>query len=181
MDAPAEPSYRRLPGRTPWFRFGGMSAPSTTLWLGPDHLLKVERGATRESYKRFFYRDIQAVVIQGASRGSSVSIFDIAVIVVIFLVTGAVSQFSLTAAITGAILASPFVLGFGVNLALGPTSQALLVTAVGTEPLSCFSRLGRSAEALRLLAEEVGKVQGEVSTAQLATKWPAGTATPPSN
>jgi hypothetical protein len=175
MDATAEPSYRRLPGRTPWFRV----ARGTTLWLGPDHLLKVDRGATSESYKRFFYRDIQAVVVQESSRRTSLNIFDIAVIIVIFLITGAVSQFSLTAAITAAILASPFVIGLGANLALGSSSQAILVTAVGREPLSCFSRMGRSAEALRLMTEEVGKVQGEVPTAQLAMKWPAGTATPP--
>ena len=39
-----------------------------SLWLGPDHLLSVESNGYRESYKRFYFRDIQAIVIQHAKR-----------------------------------------------------------------------------------------------------------------
>jgi hypothetical protein len=179
MDPPAGTSYRRLPGRTPWFRFGGISAPSTSLWLGTDHLLKVERSASSENYKRFFYRDIQAIVVEQSSRRSSLVIFDVGVVVVIFLVTAAVSSLSTAAVATASILASPFVLGLMFNVALGTTSQAVLVTAVGTEPLSSLSRLWRAAQAVQLLADEVTKAQGEVPTAQLSLKWPAPVSSPP--
>jgi hypothetical protein len=52
-----ETNYRRLPGRyrTP------LSASS--VWLGSDHLLLVNSTRISESYKRFYYRDIQAIVV----------------------------------------------------------------------------------------------------------------------
>ncbi len=173
MESPAAIPYRRLPGRTPWFRFGGVSAPSTSLWLGPDHLLKVERSASRESYKRFYYRDIQAVVVETSSRRSTVNLFNAAVLVVILLITGAASSFSAAGMLTALPFALPFIAGLIINSALGPSVQAVLVTAVGTEPFSCFSRLDRSTQALGWLTTEVTKVQGEISSAQLALKWPA--------
>ena len=179
MEPPAGISYRRLPGRTPWFRFGGTSAPSTSLWLGPDHLLKVERSASRETYKRFFFRDIQAVVIQESSRRSSIGIFDLATMLVIFLLAGAIGSFSLNSMLTAALIASPFFIGLIVNLALGRSSQAVLVTAVGTESLGSLSRLDRAADSLQRLAAEITKAQGELATAQLAAKWPAPAAPTP--
>jgi hypothetical protein len=179
MDAAAPISYRRLPGRTPLFRFGGMSSPTTSLWLGPDHLLKVERAASRENYKRFFYRDIQAIMVEEASRWQTLTIFNGSVIAVIVIMTWAISLFSSAGLIVAGILCAPFVIGLLTNLALGPTTQGMLVTAVGTEALSSLSRLSRSTEALRMLAEEVTKVQGVVSFEQLLLKWPAAAATAP--
>ncbi len=178
MESPTGVPYRRLPGQTPWFRFSGVSAPSTSLWLGPDHVLKVERSASRETYKRFYYRDIQAIVVEGSSRRSSVNIFNVGVIAFILLVAGVFSRFSAAGMITAAFFAAPFLLGLIINSALGPTAQAVLVTAVGTEPFSCFSRLERSTEAAALLATEVTKVQGEIPSAELALKWPVAPAAP---
>ena len=173
MDAPAAPSYRRLPGRSPWFRFG------SSLWLGPDHLLKIDRTASRENYKRFYFRDIQAILVEESSRRFSVSIFNIPVIGLIFLVTLALSRSAISALPTALLLSSPFIAGLIVNLALGRTSQAKLVTAVGTEFLSSLGRLQRATEALQQISEEVTKAQGAVSTEQLLLKWPAAIATPP--
>ena len=179
MDAPAAPSYRRVPGRTPWFRFGGVSAPSSTLWLGPDHLLKVERTASRESYKRFYFRDIQAILVEEASRWYFIVVFNAAIIFLIALLTITLSRTWLSALPMLALLTSPFIAGLIVNLALGRTSQAKLVTAVGTEFLSSLGRLRRATEALQQISEEVTKVQGAVSTEQLLLKWPAAVATTP--
>jgi hypothetical protein len=179
MDAPVPSSYRRLPGRTAWLRFGGISAPSTSLWLGADHLLKIERSASRESYKRFFYRDIQSIFVEQSSRRSSVLIFNVGVLAVIVLITAAIGSLSAAALTTAALIASPFVVGLIVNLALGTTSQAVVVTAVGTERLSSLSRLARSEEAVRLLAAEITKVQGDLPRAQLLLRWPASVASPP--
>ena len=179
MESPTAISYRRLPGRTAWFRFGGVSAPTTSLWLGPDHLLKVERSASRETYKRFYYRDIQAIVVEGSSRRSSVNIINVGAIAFIFLIAGIFSRFSAAGTITASLFAAPFLLGLIINTALGPSTQAVLVTAVGTEPLSCFSRLDRSNQALGWVTTEVVKVQGELSSAQLALKWPVARALSP--
>jgi hypothetical protein len=179
MESPTGISYRRLPGRTPWFRFGGVSAPTASLWLGPDHVLKVERSASRETYKRFYYRDIQAIVVEGSSRRSSVNIFNVGAIAFIFFMAGIFSRFSAAGMITASLFAAPFLLGLIINSALGPTAQAVLVTAVGTEPFSCFSRMDRSTQAAALLAAEVTTVQGEIPSAELALKWPVAFAASP--
>src|SRR4030088_1939833 len=55
-------AYRKLPGR----RFGILF--TSTLWIGPDHLLSVRKGRFAEEYRRFYFSDIQAIVLQKARR-----------------------------------------------------------------------------------------------------------------
>jgi hypothetical protein len=50
--------YLPLPGR------GSAGLQRCRLWLGPDHLLLVAASAIGERYKRFYFADIQAVVLQ---------------------------------------------------------------------------------------------------------------------
>jgi hypothetical protein len=54
--------YRRLPGRRRGFLF------SSSVWLGSDHLLLVKSARFREEYKRFYFRDVQAIVTAKAPR-----------------------------------------------------------------------------------------------------------------
>ena len=56
--------YKRLPGR----RAGLFSV--NTLWMADDHLLSVHSHRVTEQYRRFYFRDIQAICIQAnASTG----------------------------------------------------------------------------------------------------------------
>ena len=174
-------AYRRLPGRSAWFRFGANNAPVSLLWLGPDHLLKIERTTSRETYKRFFYRDIQSVIVEESSRRVSLTIFNGAVLGVIVIMVVAISQFAAPSLTFAAILAAPFVVSLLVNLALGPTCEASIVTAVGTERLSSLGRLPRSIQVVNEIAAEVEKAQGSLQFAQLATRWPSPVPTPPVN
>ena len=60
---PAGPiRYRKMPGhlRGP---FGGSS-----FWAGPDHFLLVRSNRFAETYKRFYYRDIQAIAVADTPR-----------------------------------------------------------------------------------------------------------------
>jgi len=56
------PPYRKLPGRLRGFGYG------SSLWLAPDHLLLVSTRMFREEYKRFYLRDIQAIVMAARPR-----------------------------------------------------------------------------------------------------------------
>jgi hypothetical protein len=60
--AAVEEKYRRLPGR----RRGVISGAS--LWMGSDHILLVRSAWFREEYKRFYLRDIQAIVVAPGPR-----------------------------------------------------------------------------------------------------------------
>ena len=61
--------YRRLPGGG--FSFAGMRY---RLWLGGDHLLCVSGPGYTEEYRRFYYRDIQAIITRRTARGEVLSI-----------------------------------------------------------------------------------------------------------
>src|SRR5436190_14424668 len=66
----AGPSYRRLPGRgrktSGWI---GLGATVNTIWLTSDHLLLRETVyGLSESYKRFYFRDIQAFIVRRSPR-----------------------------------------------------------------------------------------------------------------
>jgi hypothetical protein len=54
--------YRKLPGRRRGFIKG------SSVWMGSDHLLLVNSTRFREDYKRFYLRDIQAIVVAAAPR-----------------------------------------------------------------------------------------------------------------
>jgi hypothetical protein len=54
--------YEKLPGRRRGFIFG------SSVWVGPDHLLLVKSYRFREEYRRFYFRDIQAIVSASAPR-----------------------------------------------------------------------------------------------------------------
>jgi hypothetical protein len=54
--------YRRLPGR----RMGFLRCPSA--WIGEDHILLVEGTRFRETYKRVYLRDLQALIIRRKPR-----------------------------------------------------------------------------------------------------------------
>ena len=64
---PAPQTYQRLPGtrRTPFRR--------ATLWLGADHILSVNSARFSEEYKRYYFKDIQAIVVRQTSGATAMS------------------------------------------------------------------------------------------------------------
>lgn len=164
--------YRRLPGRTAWLRFGGSSSPACSLWLGPDHLLKIERSTSRETYKRFFYRDIQSIVVEQSSRLNSLAGANVLILFLLLLLIGFLNLMDLGGTVFFSVLALPFAIGIIVNLALGSTCEGVLVTAVGTERLSSLCRVKPSVRAVQLISDEVDKAQGVLDFAQLMSRWP---------
>ena len=55
--------YLRLPGRGRPRGLRALLTGPSTLWMGGDHLLAVDSNGWRETYRRFDYRDIQAILI----------------------------------------------------------------------------------------------------------------------
>ena len=62
MTAPGAVPYRRLPGR------GRTPLGSHSLWIGEDHLLLVELRGFTETYRRFYFRDVQAIILRRTDR-----------------------------------------------------------------------------------------------------------------
>ena len=142
--------YQRLPGRS------RQLFNDATLWEGDDHLLFVQSHTVAEAYRRFFYRDIQAIVVCATKTGLFTSIA-LGVFAGAFGFWAAFSEAAV--AITLGVVAGVFLLLALINVILGPTCRCTLRTAVQTQELPSLNRLRTARRALN-------RIQAKVATAQ---------------
>jgi len=142
------------------------------LWLGDDHLLQVESaGGYSESYKRFYFRDIQAI---SAHRTSSWFVTNIilGVFTALFLLfTLSVSEPA--GKITLAIIAGIFGFFLVINLVCGPTCRCFLKTAVHLEELPSLRRRRNAEKVLARLRPLIDGAQGSATSETLAPQYQA--------
>jgi hypothetical protein len=156
--AAKEKEYRSLPGRGVR-RHALASATRSRLWLGKDHLLATDAQWYTEEYKRFYFRDIQAVIIRKTDTGK-----------VINAIFGALTLLTLIAAVTTSDGFSIFwwcVAGFFglvvlINTIFGPTCFTHIRTAVQSEELPSLRRLRRANKVLARLRPLITAAQGEL-------------------
>jgi hypothetical protein len=153
--------YQRLPGSSLRTGFLTVRGIRQSLWLGDDHLLRISCSGYSEDYKRFYYRDIQAIITQKTQRGgiltivfASLAVLTAAVFTPIGINTGR------TAFVIGTILFGIFIIPLVINVALGPTCVCHLCTAVQMELLRSLRRLRTARAAIRLLRPLVEQAQG---------------------
>jgi hypothetical protein len=145
--------YQRLPGRRRSLTGG------CTLWLGPDHLLRVDSHSYVENYKRFYYRDIQSIVLLPTSRRRSLLIGWAALgapLAMLALVLGGAWGIFL------GCLAGLAAVVVAITWLRGPTCECRLQTAVQTEVLGSLSRVRTASKALKRLQARVESVQGKL-------------------
>jgi hypothetical protein len=161
--ASEEKEYQRLPGRG-MRREGTVVAAShsfCTLWLGRDHLLCIEsQGGYTESYKRFYYRDIQAIVVR---RTSTYRNWNIALgsLTGFFLLLTVVSGAEVLAWVFGTVAAC-LLAGWLLHAWRGPTCKCQLQTAVQTDDLPSLTRLRTADRVLDRLRPLIEATQGPV-------------------
>ncbi len=163
--------YQRLPGRGA--RAGLAIYSRTSLWLGSDHLLAANWQGYSEEYKRFYYRDIQAVTLRRTYRASVISLVLLLVIIGISVLAAFVERES-----PGAWIGFSFPIGFFVllliaNVVRGPSCRAQLRTAVHTEDLPSLNRVRVARKVLARLQPFLVAAQGEVTPAMIAAGLPA--------
>lgn len=143
-------TYTKLPGKK-LFLFVRHS-----LWEGPDHLLWVEHNLVHEQYKRFYYKDIQAVILCTNRRRLFWTTFWG---VLLFLFVG----FGLALSGPGnGLLVLVAVWGFllVVNLLAGPTCDVYLQTAVQVEPLTTLVRVRSAVKVMGRIKAMAERAQG---------------------
>jgi hypothetical protein len=109
----------------------------TKLYLGTDHLLLIEQLILVERYKRFYYRDIQAVTASQSSRWlvfAGLWGFLTLLAALVFFVHHPI------ALITGTFFTGLFGFAFVHNLIQGPTCIVRLRTAVQTHRIAPLER-----------------------------------------
>lgn len=148
--------YKRLPGRS------RRLFNAATLWESEDHLLLVQSQVITENYRRFFFRDIQAIAICQTKAGPVISfVFGLLAVAsgVAALFTGG------SGAIALSIVAGVFLLLTVINILRGPTCRCLLRTAVQAQELSSLHRLRTARRVLR-------RIQPKIQSAQQAPSSP---------
>jgi hypothetical protein len=140
-------------------------ASRVSLWLGPDHVLMIDSTGYRESYKRFYFRDIQAFTIALSQRRLfwNYALGVAASLCVMgwgsyLLVPG--SAPSLGMIIVAVVMTLIFALPLLINNLLGPTCICHVQTAVQTEPLPPLNRLRRAQRVIARLRPLVTEAQG---------------------
>jgi len=149
--------YKRLPGRKRHFLFGHVSH---ALWMGDDHLLWLQGSFFSESYKRFHYRDIQALVIQPDRRWKMQGLFTGLFTLAALGLTFHWGKTELEKVVILWLFAWPFPLSFLVNLVKGPTCRAHLRTAIHAQKLPSLQRLRTASKAVEILKARIRQEQG---------------------
>jgi len=149
--------YTRLPGT----RRGVLL--SASLWMGSDHFLLVRNSRFAETYKRFFYKDIQAILVRQAPRFSVPAYWFIAC--VLFALTATFEQFLPgwhRSYISLSALAGLFVWLMVESLFLSCTCH--VKTAVSSEELTSLFRMRSARQAVSLLSARIEAAQGTLGS-----------------
>ncbi|MDR3456910.1 MAG: hypothetical protein P4N60_05650 [Verrucomicrobiae bacterium] len=153
-----DPNYQRL-------KLGGAGLMGvSTLWLAQDHLLVVEVTGYVEKYRRFYFRDIQAMVIQSTSLRLWWSLglgAMIACLLLILLVTtwNSPSPDPVVVWVFVGIMLL-FAVPLLINLLRGPTCTVLVRTAVQTQKIPGLNRRKKAGKLMALLVPAISAAQG---------------------
>ena len=163
MATDSSPPYRKLPGRSIAF----LSGRASTLWIGADHLLMVAGTRFSEDYKRFYFRDIKAIVVRRTRRWETslkisgvIAVFS-ALLVVLSMHVKPHPNVGL--AVFFGIIGGLALVALVVNVIAGPTCICHLRTPVQQEELTSLRRLRTARKTLRKIRPLIESVQGMLS------------------
>ncbi|KJS32052.1 MAG: hypothetical protein VR64_07970 [Desulfatitalea sp. BRH_c12] len=174
--------YTKLPGKKFFF------LQRRTLWQGPDHLLWVESAFVQEHYKRFYYKDIQAVFLRRNQRQHLWTFLWGALLLGFGLLTLAIPDSGYLLP----FLTAPWAFLLIVNIIKGPCCDVYLQTAVQLEKLSNQVRArsaGKTLDRIKVAAERaqgplnpralpVALTDAAAAASQLASNRPGRPAAP---
>jgi hypothetical protein len=155
--------YERLPARG----YGVVNAG--TLWLGPDHLLAVHAFPGGESYRRYFFHDIEAVLMRPTPRRLWINVVALVLaglnllpFLVIVGASGGAGSFAAGLFGVGLLFC---LLVAAINTARGPTCEVRIQTAVQCDPVLALHREDAARRVLeivraRIVAAQAAEAQG---------------------
>jgi hypothetical protein len=135
----------------------GLLAPRQSLWLGSDHLLAVEGASYYEDYKRFYFRDIQAIFMHPTSRRATWNGILAPLLIMHVLVLTYLGAPTLVTAIVAVLLGIPLFL----NNLRGTACRVYLRTAVQVEELAALGRVRQANIAIAQLRAKIAAAQSE--------------------
>jgi hypothetical protein len=169
----AETNYKRLTRARARSAFAVAFMSRSSLWLGGDHLLGVDSNGYTETYKRFYFRDIQAVMIRETNRRTIWNGVLLVPIVICFagLMASLFSpQRNIVVIITWSIFASVFLLPFVINNLLGTSCSCQLRTAVQVEELPSLCRVRQARKILEKIQPLIAAAQGRLTAEEVSLR-----------
>jgi len=163
----AEQEYQRLTRAKQRSGFAVISTVRSSLWLAKDHILRIDTTGYTENYKRFYFRDIQAIIIRKTDRGKILNLALVVVAAVCALFAGLGSSIEVRW-ILGS-LSALFLLPLIVNAAAGPTAICQLRTAVQTEELP-LTRFRKARRTLTRLRPFIAQAQGQLAPEEISER-----------
>ena len=171
----ARSEYRRLPGAG-WGVLGRSS-----LWLGKDHLLAAETYGFTENYRRFYFHDLHAIVIQESRGRRDWNL-------ILGLIAGLIGAlFGLILLVSGmdragwilvSVLETPLLLALLSNSLRGPTCRVQIQTAVQSAELPSLRRLKNAERMIATVRPLIESAQGRVTAEMLRSLTPSVTQPP---
>ncbi len=170
--AKAPKEYTRLPGRG-MRRDGLRSAVGAravySIWLGRDHALLVERNGYNEDYKRFYFTDIQAVIMR---RTPFPTVFSLVMGgIALFFFLWALNVANLPGRVALWIFGGSFALLCLIDLLRGPPCVTHIQTAVQREQIPCWGRIRTARRGMARLRPRLQEAQGVLSPEELKERW----------
>ena len=180
--------YKRLTRSRARSVFAVAFQSRASLWLGPDHLLCVETNGYSETYKRFYFRDIQAITIRESSRRNIYNAMLVLPVVICFvgLVITALAGENVVGIIVWSVFLVLFATPFVVNNVCGATCVCQLRTAVQIEDLPSLCRVRQTRKILGkirplIAAAQGGELLAETVAARMRDWAAAPSEEPPAN
>ena len=181
-----EKEYQRLTRARSRSAFAVAFISRSCLWLGKDHLLCVDTSGYTETYKRFYFRDIQTVILMASNRraiwnwvlGPPTAIFLVLLLGSLPYTGSTGSSSNLGEIVCFAFLASVFAVALLINSFLGPSCICHLRTAVQMEELPSLSRLRRARKVLNRIRPFLVAAQGELSPGEIPARLRAAIGSP---
>jgi hypothetical protein len=122
----------------------------------------VRNNGYTESYKRFYYRNIQAIIMQKSRRGKAWNIVlsFLAFVALVPVLTRGLNGEAVGGWIVSGVFAAIFALLLVINCLRGPTCSCHLHTAVQIEYLPSLGRMRAASKAIRHVRPLIEEVQG---------------------
>jgi len=159
----AQTEYQRLT-RTK-SQHGVVSSGRSSLWLGSDHLLRIDSTGYTENYRRFFLRDIQAVIIRKTIGMQIRTLIHGVLALTMMMFALGVSDPIWIGIWWG--MTSLFLVLLIVNLLRGPCCAFHIKTAVQLESIPSITRMRKAHEVLERLRPLLVAAQGQVSREEI--------------
>ena len=155
-------AYKKLPGRK--VSLAGYSR----LYEAHDHILSVKCIGVTEHYKRFYYKDIQAIISHKTFGSMIRNIVSIVIALGLMGIALAIGEeeaywiFGLPAAL--------FVIFLAINIARGPSCKTYILTAVQTEELPSLRQWRAARRVAGRLKPLIEAAQGPIDPELLEAK-----------